>query len=235
MQFFRNIRQKLFQNGAFKKYLIYALVEVFLVMIGILLALQVNEWNNRRLDRQAELTYYENIKHQITRDKGRIADEIEFNSQYIEQFKYAMAILESGNRSQKDTLGRIAKNLKNYSDFDQQGNIYQTLLNSGQSKVLKNQNILQELHDLEENYMHINRMENIHYDAIMTYVIPETAWTVDFSSGRIIKEERIFDFVFLNLIRSLVEIMEEKDQIYKKALTRIDTTITMIDKELLNR
>ena len=203
-------------------------------MIGILLALQVNEWNNRRLDRQAELTYYENIKHQITRDKGRIADEIEFNSQYIEQFKYAMAILESGNRSQKDTLGRIAKNLKNYSDFNQQGNIYQTLLNSGQSKVLKNQNILQELHDLEENYMHINRMENIHYDAIMTYVIPETAWTVDFSSGRIIKEERIFDFVFLNLIRSLVEIMEEKDQIYKKALTRIDTTITMIDKELLN-
>ena len=45
---FRRIRHKLFSNGKFTKYLFYAIGEVALVMIGTLLALQVNNWNEHR-------------------------------------------------------------------------------------------------------------------------------------------------------------------------------------------
>ncbi|MFZ6053083.1 hypothetical protein [Halocola ammonii] len=48
MKFFRKIRQKLFAQNRFTRYLMYALGEIALVMIGILLALQVNNWNNER-------------------------------------------------------------------------------------------------------------------------------------------------------------------------------------------
>lgn len=48
LHFFRNIRKSLLKEGRVSKYLAYALGEIFLVMIGILLALQVNNWNEQR-------------------------------------------------------------------------------------------------------------------------------------------------------------------------------------------
>jgi len=42
---FRNIRQKLIASGSITKYLLYAIGEILLVVIGILTALQVNNWN----------------------------------------------------------------------------------------------------------------------------------------------------------------------------------------------
>jgi hypothetical protein len=45
IKFFRKIRQKLLSENKFSKYLIYAIGVIFLVMIGILLALQINNWN----------------------------------------------------------------------------------------------------------------------------------------------------------------------------------------------
>ena len=48
LRFFRNIRQKLLKNGNIRKYFWYALGEILLVMIGILLALQVNNWKENR-------------------------------------------------------------------------------------------------------------------------------------------------------------------------------------------
>jgi hypothetical protein len=48
IQFFRNIRQKLLVENKLSRYMLYAIGEIALVMIGILLALQVNKWNEER-------------------------------------------------------------------------------------------------------------------------------------------------------------------------------------------
>ena len=48
IKFFRKIRQKLLGKGKIRRYLVYALGEILLVMIGILLALQVNNWNEEK-------------------------------------------------------------------------------------------------------------------------------------------------------------------------------------------
>lgn len=51
ISFFRKIRQQLLGQNRFTKYLAYAIGEIFLVVIGILIALQVNNWNENRKDR----------------------------------------------------------------------------------------------------------------------------------------------------------------------------------------
>ena len=58
IKFFRKIRRRLLTENKISKYLIYAIGEIVLVMIGILLALQVNNWNiaQKQEDRQKELT-----------------------------------------------------------------------------------------------------------------------------------------------------------------------------------
>ncbi|HAH36930.1 MAG TPA: hypothetical protein DCY95_15600 [Algoriphagus sp.] len=54
ISFFRKIRQKLLTQNRVTRYLIYALGEIFLVVIGILIALQVNNWNEERKEHKKE-------------------------------------------------------------------------------------------------------------------------------------------------------------------------------------
>ena len=48
IKFFRKIRQKMLTENKFNKYLIYAFGEIVLVVIGILIALQINTWNENK-------------------------------------------------------------------------------------------------------------------------------------------------------------------------------------------
>jgi hypothetical protein len=54
IKLFRKIRQNLLFEGKTGKYFKYAIGEIILVMIGILLALQVNNWNENRLKQKKE-------------------------------------------------------------------------------------------------------------------------------------------------------------------------------------
>jgi len=62
IKFFRKIRHRLLTENKFSKYLIYAFGEIILVMIGILLALQVNSWNQKRLDSLEEKKILSSLK-----------------------------------------------------------------------------------------------------------------------------------------------------------------------------
>lgn len=68
MKFFRKIRQKLLTENKFSKYLIYAVGEIILVVIGILIALQLNTWRMETKDRQIEITLLNNIKRDLESD-----------------------------------------------------------------------------------------------------------------------------------------------------------------------
>ena len=61
IKIFKNIRQQLLSDGKTKKYLKYAIGEIVLVMIGILLALQVNNWNEDRKNSIEELAILEGL------------------------------------------------------------------------------------------------------------------------------------------------------------------------------
>ncbi|RKN81694.1 DUF6090 family protein [Ulvibacterium marinum] len=232
MKLFRKIRQSLIKEGNLKRYLLYALGEILLVMIGISLAFQVNNWNDNRTKKASELRYYENIKEQIKDDKGLILEQMELNNGFGVQFNYANKILESNDRSKMDTLGLIARNLTQYTDFDRQGNIYETMVNSGEVKLLRNHQIINGLRLLEEKYLYINRMENIHYDAMMKYVVPSITPVLRFSNGTIVDPDKVYDFKFQNLVVSLLQIMNEKDKVYNEALSEIEMITALIDEEL---
>ena len=68
LRLFRQIRQRLLTNNKFSKYLLYAIGEILLVVIGILIALQVNNWNESRKLRQTELALLGVIYENLTND-----------------------------------------------------------------------------------------------------------------------------------------------------------------------
>lgn len=59
---FRKFRYNLIETGKTRKYLKYAIGEIILVMIGILLALQVNNWNNHRIEKSKEQEILKNLQ-----------------------------------------------------------------------------------------------------------------------------------------------------------------------------
>ena len=68
LKFFRRIRQKLVNEGNLKRYLIYAIGEILLVMIGILLALQVNNWNERNKIKKTEYQALKDLQEEFNRN-----------------------------------------------------------------------------------------------------------------------------------------------------------------------
>ena len=68
IKLFRKIRQRLLSEGKTGKYFKYAIGEIVLVVIGILIALQINDWNDQRKLKQQEQTYYCKISEDLKTD-----------------------------------------------------------------------------------------------------------------------------------------------------------------------
>lgn len=80
LKFFKKIRRKLLQEGNLKQYLIYALGEIILVVIGILIAFQINSWNDNRKSLRLEKQHLLNLKNEISQSLSRLETSEEFNN-----------------------------------------------------------------------------------------------------------------------------------------------------------
>ena len=231
MKIFRKIRQQVLTDNKISKYLIYAFGEIVLVVIGILIALNINNSNEEKSKRDSEFNFYQNTKLQLLDDLNNIESNIQYNNTYARQFRYAVDLIELNDRSKKDSLGQIAVNLMTNSDFDRQGNIYETMVNSGDVKLLKNNKIIQGLRRLEETYIYVNRMETIHFQAIMT-MIPDLTQTIRMYSNKVENEEYLFGFKFQNFFIISLKVMDEKNSAYNRTKREIESIINLIENEL---
>ena len=220
------------ENNKTGKYLKYAIGEIVLVVIGILIALQINNWNSKRLEKREEITSYKNIKRQINDDKNVISGIIDYNDLYYEQYKYANQVIEQNDLSKIDTLGKIALKLYKYSDYSRSSNIYQNLINSGELKLLKNRDIIEQIQQLEETYIYINRMEKLHWEVIISGAHLDIQESIKFSDRSVRKPEELFGIDFQNHFISMMGIMAEKDEIYHRAIHEIEIITKLIDEEL---
>jgi hypothetical protein len=76
IKFFRKIRQRLLTENKFSKYLLYAIGEIILVVIGILIALQINNWNSYKKDRIKEEKLLHGLVVNLELNKKLIIDRI---------------------------------------------------------------------------------------------------------------------------------------------------------------
>ena len=85
IKFFRKIRQQLLTENKFSKYFLYAIGEIALVMIGILLALQVNNWNEQRKDRVTEQKLLIALQEDLLVNINRLNKDILLEQRTINQ------------------------------------------------------------------------------------------------------------------------------------------------------
>ena len=83
IKFFRKIRQNLLSEGKTKKYLLYAIGEIALVMIGILLALQVNNWNEQRKDDKKEQELLGQLRSEFQSNLEQLDEKISLRNNMV--------------------------------------------------------------------------------------------------------------------------------------------------------
>lgn len=74
IKFFRHIRRQLLTENKFSKYLIYAIGEIVLVVIGILIALSINNWNEERKSAKQEVKILKELKNDLKTNLSEVLD-----------------------------------------------------------------------------------------------------------------------------------------------------------------
>lgn len=228
----RSVRRRLFEEKRIKKYLLYAVGEIVLVVIGILIALQLNNWNQNRSARNTEESYYKSIGEQLVLDKQAITDQIRYNENFLDRFSYASQIIESRDLEKMDTLSGIALDLTAFSDFRRKSSVYQSLVNSGEIKLISSQNVVNELQDLEEIYIYIDRLEGTHSEAILTLVVPEIKNILQIEPLKVMDTNQLYSYRFNNNISLLTKLMKEKNDVYERAHEQLSRTILLVEKQV---
>ena len=84
IKLFRNIRQSLIMQNKTGNYLKYAIGEIVLVVIGILIALQVNNWNENRKIEKEQIVFLTNLKEDLVNDLDQMNRILDYQSQKLE-------------------------------------------------------------------------------------------------------------------------------------------------------
>ncbi len=149
---FRNIRQKLAAQNNVAKYMRYAVGEILLVVIGILIALQVNNWNENRKERLVEIKYLKNLKHDLQNDS---IDIIRFENTRMGIANAAHELLRHAKTQNIEDVYRLDSlyiTVALWVQFIPNNNTFEELRSSGNLQLLKNESIKNLLLDLNKKY-----------------------------------------------------------------------------------
>ena len=154
IKFFRRIRQQLLSENHFSKYLFYAFGEILLVMVGILLALQVNNWNNQRKDDRLAQQYLMSLKEDAQNNIKALEGYIQRAENYVH--KVADFQDRKGVNISKIDLDSIGIMRQTYF---LKTDTYQEIIANGHLKLLP-EDIKSVLGDMNSSFKSINKIDD---------------------------------------------------------------------------
>ena len=107
-KFFRKVRQKLIARNKFSNYLLYAVGEIILVVFGILIALQVNNWNEQRKQNIQKVLMTQSLFSDLKMDSILIEKTLDILQQDTAEIMGFVRRM-SGSNANIDTLIQIAR------------------------------------------------------------------------------------------------------------------------------
>ena len=232
IKLFRKVRQNLLTENKFKKYLIYAIGEIILVVIGILIAVSINNWKQSIDLKKVEQNLYSDLIQELQNDLGEVRGNLDYNSHFL--FRYNLAseiILNDTQRKLTDTLAFISSELTNFSDFKKEESAYNRLATSSKLELITNKEILTRLQNLGILYNYINRLEK-NQEQFMYSIVPKISEYLRFKPFQIIMPEQLYDYKFHNDIEIMIKIGVEKDGLYKQAENDLSGLINLLEEEL---
>uniref|UniRef100_UPI00404B0E66 hypothetical protein n=1 Tax=Gelidibacter sp. TaxID=2018083 RepID=UPI00404B0E66 len=156
IKLFRNIRQNLLNEGKTSKYFKYAIGEILLVVIGILIALQINNWNETQKKIKIKQSYIDNLITDLTEDTIFFKKNLILNYAYKQNIDSSLNFINNATPNLDTIVMHVKSNnsndglrvINNYND-----NTFSILISSGNIDLFSNKftNELMELNRLQKS------------------------------------------------------------------------------------
>lgn len=221
IKLFHNIRRNLIAQGKTVRYLKYAIGEIILVVIGILIALSINNWNSNRIDRNREAVYLKNIDRDLKEQLQSIEMQMDYELSIIKIAKPLIINYKENHDLRVDSaftasIGRLTGRMT----FVKNNPTYTELLSSGNIDIIRNDSLKNALinyyQQLERMEQIINKNNNLFTDAVFIPVMLRNSeiqlssiYDTDLSNG-------MFSEIPGEISNSLIDLNEDN----LKAITR---------------
>jgi len=233
----RKIRKGLVAEGRFSSYLLYALGEILLVVLGILIALQINNWNNIKQQQKLERKYLAEIHSNLKLDLMDINFNINFNEDKLSSNQIVLAYLNN-EEAYHDSLNFHFSNLLGSTRSVANMSAYENLKSRGLEIVSDDslrQNITyvystayHNIIDFEKQDDHPHQYEVLWPEVMKTIHVKEM-W----ADGAPINLQKIKkNYPLKNAISTNISFRKHMLGWYKGLLTEVDNLMAEIEKEL---
>ncbi len=162
MKFFRRIRQKLIDEKKLRNYLLYAVGEIILVVIGILIALAINNGQQKRILEKKEQTYLKGLRAEFKTSKLKLAELIGVNRNNYEGGKKIIGHFSADTVAitEKQFSELLFNSFVSDISFNPNNSLLNEMLNSGSLKDLSNPELRIDLTNWISTLDDIGKQEN---------------------------------------------------------------------------
>lgn len=164
IKFFRRIRQNLLSEGKTRKYLKYAIGEIILVVIGILVALQINNWNENRKNNSIEQATLLNLKSDLESALAQLDQKLEQNKAFRHFDSILLDVIYYKKDISADSLEALTLSHTFSPGFDPELGTLNEILSSGKMQIIQNRMLrnhvstwnkyMDELEEVDEKLAH---------------------------------------------------------------------------------
>lgn len=162
IKFFRHIRRAMIAENKFSKYLLYAIGEIILVVIGILIALQINNWNEENKQSKVEKTFLKRLQNDL---QDNVANWHELIDKQNEKNKGVKAFIRFSLLQNKDSFPIVFPHFNTvlrWDDMTMNQVTYKEMQSSGKLDIIRSDSIKIKLLQLDQQYQKVfNRNASI--------------------------------------------------------------------------
>ncbi len=154
---FRSIRKTLIEEGALTKYFKYAFGEIILIVIGILLALQIDTWNGNYQERKEVEAIIGNLNDEFGHNKTNLEAKIKLLKITFKNADHLIELVgEDKSELKKHNIDSLLAISLQYEKFNPSEDVISVLLHSGRLKLLKDDTIRDLLYKWSSNQITVN-------------------------------------------------------------------------------
>ena len=231
-------------SNSFKVYFLYAVGEILLIVIGILIALEINNKNEASKDKKTAKVYLENILDELKEDSIKLKRHMELNTMHIEQGDTALSYLNNEIELDDHQYIKIFMYTTYLPVFESELVTYEDMVSSGNLNLIKN-------HDLKTSLRkYVRRVKSLHENYIPDHIIDKRIYRkhlfkyIDARLLGTIRNKPNLDQYYIdknglfndpeikNHLRKSILVDNLLNNYYKNYLVRVSMTMRLIEDNL---
>ncbi len=160
IRYFKKIKRRLLAENKISRYLAYAIGEIVLIVIGILIALYINNWNIHRQNKEKEQFYLSGLLDEFQSNKVKLQNLIEVNRSTLEESRQIAEISYGESTPDEQELSnRLFKAFSYEIDYNPTNSLLNEIISSGGMKNFADAELRMHLTAWDSRIQSVHRQE----------------------------------------------------------------------------